>query len=84
MRGNKYLNAAIMEVVENQLRDLDPPETRQTYDRLLGEGLSEEEAKQLIGVAVATEIYYVMKDQRPFDLAKFTKPLSDLPKLPED
>lgn len=84
MRGNRYLNAAIMEVVENQLRDLDPPETRQTYDRLLSEGFSEEEAKRLLGVVVVSEIFDILKNQEPFNLARFTKALSDLPKVPED
>ena len=84
MRGNKLLNKAIMEVVDNQLRDLDPPETRQTYDRLLSEGFSEKEAKDLIGCVVASEIYDIMKNEKPFDLARFTKALADLPKLPED
>lgn len=82
MRGNKNLNAAIMEVVENQLRNLDPPETRQTYDRLLAEGFPEQEAKRLIAVVVTTEIYNILKSSRTFDKAKFIKALSDLPKLP--
>ena len=30
-QGNPHLKAAILEVVENQMRDNDPPETRQTY-----------------------------------------------------
>jgi hypothetical protein len=83
MRGNKHLNAAIMEVVENQLRDMDPPETRQTYDRLLAEGIPEKEAKRLLGAVVASEIFDILKKQEPFNLARFTKALSDLPKLPE-
>jgi len=32
---NPAVGAAIMEVVDNQLRDGTPPETRQTFDRLL-------------------------------------------------
>ena len=43
---NPVLAAAIMEVVENQLRQNDPPETKQTYERLLMEGHTEVEAKR--------------------------------------
>jgi len=82
--NNPVLHAAIMEVVENQLRDLDPPETKQTYDRLLAEGISAEEARRLIGCIIASEIFYILKDEKAFDLAKYIKALSDLPELPFD
>ena len=84
MRGNKRLNKAFMEVVDNQLRDLNPPETRQTFDRLLAEGFPEKEAKRLIGCVVAAEIYDVLRNNEPFEITRFTKALSELPKLPED
>ena len=35
MKKSKILNAAIMEVVENQINGNDPPETKQTLDRLI-------------------------------------------------
>jgi hypothetical protein len=41
-----------LEVVENQIRDNDPPETRQTLDRLLAEGYTADEARRLISTAV--------------------------------
>ena len=82
--ANPILHAAIMEVVENQLRDLDPPETKQTYDRLLAEGISAEETKRLIGCVVASEIFDILKDEKPFDLVRYIKALSDLPELPFD
>lgn len=81
---NPVLHAAIMEVVDNQLRDLDPPETKQTYDRLLAEGVSVEEVRRLIGCVVASEIFDMLKHEKPFDLGRYIKALSDLPKLPFD
>ena len=69
---------------ENQLRDLDPPETKQTYERLIAEGFSDEEARRLIGSVVATEIFYLLRDEKPFDLKKYTRALSHLPGLPDD
>jgi len=55
-RSSRVLNKAIMKVVENQLRDGTPPETKQTLDRLLNDGIEEPEAKRLIACVVATDI----------------------------
>jgi hypothetical protein len=80
---NPYLQSAMLEVVENQLADNDPPETRQTYERLLREGRSEKEAKKLIGAAIAAETFWILKENKPFDQARFIATLNRLPKLPE-
>jgi len=34
LESNKFVKAAILETVKNQLRDNDPPETRQTYEQV--------------------------------------------------
>jgi len=80
--GNPYLRAAIMEVVENQLRNNDPPQTRQTFRRLIEAGYSEEEAKRLIGCAISAEIFDVLKKNEPFNLDRFVKALNKLPAMP--
>ena len=82
-KSNPRLRAAFLEVVENQLRDNEPPETRQTYERLLREGHSEEEAKDLLGTAIAAETYYILKKREPFNHDRYVKTLSNLPNLPE-
>jgi Domain of unknown function (DUF1841) len=69
---NPYLKAAILEVVENQIRNNDPPETRRTLERLLGRGYSRKQATEMIGSAVVEEIWAVMHDHKPFDRARFT------------
>ena len=63
MMGKKspLLKSAILEVVENQLRNSDPPETKTTHDRLIKEGHSNSEARELIGSVVAAEIFDVLK-----------------------
>jgi hypothetical protein len=76
------LTAAILEVVENQLRDQTPPETRQTLQRLLGEGHTADEAKRLMGCVVATEIYDVLKHRALCDQGRFVAALHRLPTLP--
>jgi len=78
---NPQQRAAILEVVDNQLRQLDPPETKETYDRLRAEGISDDEAKRLLGCVVATEIFEVLKRGQPFDPARYASALARLPKM---
>lgn len=81
---NPHLRAAILEVVDNQLANNTPPETSQTFERLLREGKSDDEAKMLIASVVAVEIFEVLKRQEPFNNERFVKALHRLPELPED
>lgn len=80
---NPYLQAAVLEVVENQLAGNNPPETRKTYERLIREGRSEEDAKKLIGCVIAAEMFSIMKQEKPFDHARFVQALDRLPEIPE-
>jgi len=84
MEENLYLKSAILEVIDNQLQANDPPETRQTFDRLISEKYSEEEAKELIGCVVTSEIFDVLEKKEPFNPERFAKALNELPKLPQD
>mgnify|MGYP001765793366 CR=1 FL=1 len=80
--SRKVLHEAIMEAVENQIETGEPPETKETLDRLLNEGYSNEEAKKLIGSVVAVEIFEVMKQKRTFDRERFVGALKRLPEPP--
>jgi len=83
-KANPVLNAAIMKVVDNQLRGNDPPQTGQTFKRLIDAGISEKEAKRLIACVVSAEIFDVLKKQEPFNLERFVKGLDKLPAMPWD
>ena len=82
METNPYLKAAILEVVNNQIKNNDPPETKQTFNRLLNEGLSKNEAKRLIGCVVSSEIFDILKKKEKFNQTRFVKALNKLPTLP--
>lgn len=84
MKTNPKLKATIIEVVDNQLKANDPPETRSTLDRLVAEGYSEKEAKELIACVVTSEIFDVMKNKEEFNLQRFIDALNKLPLLPWD
>ena len=81
-KSKHILKASILEVVNKQLKAGDPPETRQTFNRLIGEGISEADAKIYIGQAVAVEIFNVMKHNESFNLDRYRKNLSRLPEEP--
>mgnify|MGYP007066211216 CR=1 FL=1 len=84
MESNPSLKASILEVVDNQLKSNDPPESRQTFDRLVKEGYSEKRSKELIGAVVSAEIFEVLKKQEPFNLGRFIAALNKLPEIPEN
>lgn len=81
-KTSPVLKQEILKIVNNQLKSLDPPETKQTYERLVADGISDQEARRLIGCVVSSEIFDVLKQQQPFDCARFVKALNKLPKLP--
>ena len=79
---DKRLRLAILEVINNQIKDNDPPETKQTLERLLKEGFPEKEALKLIGYVVASEVFTVLKENRNYNHVKYISALKALPKLP--
>lgn len=74
--------AAILDIVKNQIRDNYPPETKETLDRLMAEGISKEEATKLIACAVSTEVFHTLKHHEPYNQERYIKNLKKLPKLP--
>ena len=82
MKYNQRLKSAIIEVVDNQVDANDPPEIRQTLVRLMTEGFSENEAKELIGNVVVVEVFEVLKAGKPFDIKRYAAALARLPELP--
>jgi hypothetical protein len=83
-KSEPKLKAAILEAVNNQLKSGDPPETRQTFNRLIVEGISEKDAKIYIGQAIAVEIFNVMKHGETFNLGRYRNNLSRLPEEPSE
>jgi len=81
--GNPHLKAALLETVENQLAENNPPETKETFDRLVKQGISEEDAKIYIAQAVCVEVFDVMKNQNEFNEKRYLKNLKRLPKEPK-
>ncbi len=79
---NPRLRRALMDVVENQLRAGEPPETSETLARLVAQGRSRDEAMELLASVVCSEIFDVLKTNQPYDEARFVEGLRALPRLP--
>lgn len=79
---NPHLRRALLEVVDNQLRDGTPPETRATLERLMAERFTREQARELIACVVSTEIFDVLKSKQPYQEARYVAGLRALPRLP--
>jgi len=80
---NPVLGEQIIEVVRRQIKANNPPQMKQTYERLLKEGHAEDDVMKMLGCAAVAEIYYVMKEKKPFDEARYVAMLDALPTLPE-
>jgi hypothetical protein len=82
MKVNEHLRNAIFEVIDNQINANDPPETALTLERLMNEGYSDFEAKQLMGEAVVIEVIDVLKNKKPYNEQRYIKNLRNLPNEP--
>jgi hypothetical protein len=71
-----------MEIVETQLRDGHPEETRRTFERLQADGFNPELARRLIGYLVVHELGQEMMGSKPFDEERYAELLRRLPEVP--
>ena len=75
---NPRLQALILEVVENQLQANDPPEIKQTLNRLLAAGHRRQQAIEMIGSALVEEIWNIFHERKPFDRERYAALLEKL------
>ena len=74
----------MIETIENQIRDNDPPETKITLERLMSEGESRENAMRYIASALSVEIFEALKNNTPYNGERYLMNLKNLPELPYD
>jgi len=79
---NRRAGELIIQAIKKQIRQNDPPETKETFDRLRREGHAKEEVYRMLGCVMTSEIYEVMKHERVFDRDLYVRRLQALPKLP--
>ena len=76
---NPAITAAVLEIVENQLRDNNPPEVRQTLERLIKEGHSEAVSRRYIGIAVLFMLNDMAASGTAYDDTHYVEILNRLP-----
>lgn len=84
MKPNEILRNQILEIINNQIKSDNPPETNQTLKRLKEMGYNDNDARMMIGQCVSVEIFDVFKHGKPFDEQRYIKNLKNLPKEPFD
>ncbi|GAB3660918.1 hypothetical protein GCM10028791_35070 [Echinicola sediminis] len=82
MEINETLREQIFEIIKNQLKNNEPPETKATYDRLLKKGFNDFQTKQMIGQCVAVELFDIIQNGKPYNNDRYVKNLLALPKEP--
>ncbi len=72
------MTEAILTVVDQQVQDNTPPETRRTYERLMTLGYAPEDARRLISNVVAQEIFAVMQREEAYNEQRYIAALQGL------
>ena len=75
---------SILEANENQMHENNPLIVKQTYNRLIKEGHSDDYTRRLIAFAMMIEVNDMLKTMRMFDVKKYTHTLNRLPALDLD
>ncbi len=78
MEQNFNLYKHIIEVVDTQIKENNPPFVKETYDRLIENGDDESTAKEKIASVIAEEIYIYLKEEKKVNEERYAEKLSQL------
>jgi len=82
MNKKNRIGEQMKEVIRNQIQMNNPPETKQTYERLIKEGISKDETMRKLAVVMTTEMHTMLKKGEPFNSERYVAMLKDLPEEP--
>ena len=80
-KGLNFAGEAVFEAINNQIQVQNPPETKQTYDRLMKEIKNHDEVMKCIGVVMMAEILDILKSKKPFNKKRYIERLNKLPDI---
>jgi len=84
MERKEFLNKQIYDIIENQLKENDPPEIKIAYDNLRKQGFDDESIKVMFAHCVSVELFRIFKYREPFNNERYVKNLLALPREPEE
>jgi hypothetical protein len=76
--ANENLKKTILQVVDNQLRENNPPITKITFERLQQSGYTTQQAKEKISAVLLEEMYDVLKTKQPYNEERYSNKLLKL------
>ncbi len=68
----------VLEAVRKQVDENEPEVTGMTFEKLVENGISKDEAYEMLGEALVGEMCEMMNEEREFDLDKWQTRLNDL------
>lgn len=77
--SDKTVRDVMLDTVLSQIDSGDPPEARETYDRLIDGGASNSQALQLMAGALRVEMNRMLSESTPFDNARYVALLAKIP-----
>lgn len=77
------LITSLIPAIQEQLKSKETPYVKKAHDRLIAEGISEEDTLQMLALCLADESNRMFIDKRDFDVARYQELLDALPELPE-
>jgi len=80
--SSQIAGEALVEAIENQLAENDPPETNQTLERLIKSGETRENAIRYIACALSVEVFGALKHDEPYNQERYINNLNALPEMP--
>jgi hypothetical protein len=80
-KDSNFAGEAVFKAINNQIQGNNPPETKQTYDRLMKEIKIHDEVMKYIGVVMMAETLDILKSKKPFNKKRYIERLNKLPDI---
>ena len=78
-KSRTIIRNELFKVIRNQIKENEPPETKQTNERLLEMGYPENEIIRMLASALSQEMFNMLKSNRTFNHKSLVKLLEELP-----
>ncbi len=78
-----FAEATLIQAIENQLEAGEPACAQAVLNKLSLVGYPREDSLEMMALVLADEIDCMLREDRPFDAARYERGLRALPQLPE-